>query len=592
VVAFYRLLLITLCALFAAAAGLMMSVWMSVPAFGQSSDAAVPPVATIFIDGRPVRTESTSDADSLHARAADAVDSLHQAGFLSARIDSVALDVGGPSARITRGPRTEVGAIELVGIDEQRRRELLDAVRLGVGSAFTPLELEEDIRRILSYLANEGRYLARVSVDQIRPMATGDTRLAITLRVDQGPVLPLKRIDLVGGRRTKPGLVSRVTGLAVGEPLRHFEPEALQRTLFDARLFEDVGLPELVVEADSGVVLRIPVDEGDPGAFDIVLGYLPPTVDGERGRVIGSGHLLLQNPFGAGRSLSVRLDRLPGQASRIDVEVSSPFLLGLPLGVAGGFSGLSQDSTYGKQRYGGQVRYYVAGGFDLIGSFSREVTSPGQTGLELSASGRQIIPGAEAWFVGLGVSLRRIDRPRNPRRGLAVEMNLESGRKRRSERRLSGTDTTRTTTSFEQQRLQARVRAYLPTLSRQVLVIGGDAGLLVSNEYDRSDLFRFGGATSLRGYDEDRFLGRLVGRALVEYRLLIDRYSFAYAFFDLGYVDRPATPDITASTDLHPGYGVGFQYETAIGLVNVSAALNPEGGPTDARIHAGLSFGL
>jgi outer membrane translocation and assembly module TamA len=109
----------------------------------------------------------------------------------------------------------------------------------------------------------------------------------------------------------------------------------------------------------------------------------------------------------------------------------------------------------------------------------------------------------------------------------------------------------------------------------------------------RSDLFRFGGATSLRGYDEDRFLGRVVGRALIEYRFLMDRESFAYAFVDVGFVDRPETPDLTSSeSGLHPGYGLGIQFRTAVGLVNVSAALNPESGPTDARIHAGLSFGL
>ena len=203
-----------------------------------------------------------------------------------------------------------------------------------------------------------------------------------------------------------------------------------------------------------------------------------------------------------------------------------------------------------------------------------------------------MVPSADAWFLGLGASVRRTDRLRNPTRGIFVVMNLETGRKERSERRVIDADTTRGTTLIEQQRLRAEARAYVPTFERQVLVFGGSAGLLVSSDYDRSDLFRFGGATTLRGYDEDRFEGRIVARGLVEYRLLIDRTSFAYAFFDLGFVDRPETPDLPASAALHPGYGIGLQFETAVGLVNVSAALNPENGPTDARIHAGLSFGL
>lgn len=568
------------------------------PVFGQiaASGQAVSPtdttISTIRIDGEPVRTLAVSNPDSLRARAEAVIDSLHQAGYLAARMDTLAYGLYARVAELTRGPQAEVGEIKLVGMSEERERYLRGALRLGVGEPFSPQTLEQDIRQILSLYAAEGHFLARASVEQLRHIDSDAPRIGITIRIHAGPVLKLKRIDLLGGSRTSATLVARMTGLRLGEPLTGFEPSALRQALVDAGFFEDVGEPDLVIEADSGAVLRIPIDEGDPGAFDILLGYLPPTIEGERGRVIGSGHLQLQNPFGGGRSLTVRLNRLPGQASSVDVELASPFVLGLPLGIAGRFHGLEQDSTYGKQEYAGEVRYYVAGGFDLIGGFSREITSPGQAGLRLNPSGRQIVPGAEAWFIGLGVSIQRIDRLRNPTRGLLVEMNLESGRKRRSERRIIDADTTRESLMLEQQRLRARARLYAPTLRRQVLVIGGDAGLLVSSEYDRSDLFRFGGAMSLRGYDEDRFLGRLVGRALVEYRLLIDRYSFAYAFFDLGYVDRPATPDLTAVKSLHPGYGIGIQFDTAIGLVNVSAALNPEGGPTDARIHAGLSFGL
>ena len=171
-------------------------------------------------------------------------------------------------------------------------------------------------------------------------------------------------------------------------------------------------------------------------------------------------------------------------------------------------------------------------------------------------------------------------------------MNLESGRKERTESQVIGADTLRTRSLLEQQRLHATGRGFVPIFSRSVLALGVDARVLLSPEYDRSDLFRFGGATTLRGYDEDRFLGRIVGRALVEYRVLIDAASYAYAFFDAGYADRPETPDGEAAKGVHPGYGVGVRFRTGAGLVNMSAALNPESGPGDIRIHAGVSFGL
>ena len=100
--------------------------------------------------------------------------------------------------------------------------------------------------------------------------------------------------------------------------------------------------------------------------------------------------------------------------------------------------------------------------------------------------------------------------------------------------------------SISQQRRVAEARLFIPTLRRLVLVLGGDAALLLGEVYDDSDLFRYGGATSLRGYDEERFRGNIVGRGIIEYRYQIDRTSYAFLFTDLGYVERPVTAGIPA----------------------------------------------
>ena len=313
---------------------------------------------------------------------------------------------------------------------------------------------------------------------------------------------------------------------------------------------------------------------------------------GERGRLVGNGRLALRNPFGQGRTLSLHLSRLPNQVSRVDVTVADPFVLGLPFGVEAGFQGLEQDSTYGKRAYRGNVQTRLATGLRLSGRFSREVVGSGKAGLRFGRNGRQVVPNSRARFFGLGVRVSTLDRVVSPTRGTYVEMDLESGAKERTESRIVDGDTVRETTLLGQRRLQATGRQVLPVSTRFVIVAGGDAAMLLSAEYDRSDLFRFGGASTLRGYDEDRFLGRFTGRALIELRWLMDVVSHAYAFFDLGYVDRPQTPDQEAKQSLYPGYGIGIQYRTPIGLVNVSVAMNPEDGLAKARIHAGLSLGL
>lgn len=290
--------------------------------------------------------------------------------------------------------------------------------------------------------------------------------------------------------------------------------------------------------------------------------------------------------------MALQLNRLPGQVSSVDVHVADPYLLGWPLSAEGRFEGRQQDSTYNKQRYRAELGYRFVEGLHAFGTVTREVTRPGQGGIRL-VGGAQRVPQAEALFAGLGVRYRQVDRSINPRRGLYVETNFERGEKERVARTVTAEqDTVQETTQLSQERLEASGRAFIPVLLRQVFVLGGEASALLSDAFDQSDLFRFGGATSLRGYDEERFLGNFVARLLTEYRYQLDRTSYAFVFFDLGYVETPELVDQPATRGFHPGYGIGIQMGTNVGLINFSFASNTEDGPTSIRAHFGLSLGL
>ena len=538
----------------------------------------------VILDGRTEVHAATSD--SLHARLESLVDSLRAQGRYFADVDSLLER----QVFISSGPVVRVGEVVLEGIDDAERESILPAMNTRQGRVLDPVSLEADFGEILARYEVGGYSLASVTVESIDLLDSGD--ISLTVRISRGPQLRLERIELPGADRTSASFVARLVGLRPGSLLSGYQPERIRHRLEETGLFSTVGYPEIVIEPDTAAVLVIPLEEADPGSFDIVLGYLPPQEPGDNGSLIGNGMLELRNMVGGGRLVSIRLNRMPGSASSVDLRAADPFLLGLPLGLEAKFSGLEQDSTFGKQAYSGEVTYRFEEGLSASAGFTREVTRPGQAGLRMSPGGRQVIPRSDAWFLGLGVRFSNLDRTINPTRGFYVATNLETGSKEFIDRRIVGSDTTIVARRGDQRRLHGSTRFFVPAFTRQVLVLGGEGGVLISDSYDRSDLFRFGGATSLRGYDEERFLGRIVARLLAEYRFLIDRSSFAYGFVDLGYVDRPVTPDLTQTRDFHPGYGIGIQFRTALGLVNVSAALNPDSGPTNARIHAGLSFGL
>jgi outer membrane protein assembly factor BamA len=554
---------------------------------------------TLQIDGDATAwpdTVATAPVDSLQHVGRRILRHYRRDGYYHARIDSAVIDTTADRPRVRihlrRGPRVVVGRLRITGASAVSTEELRRSLTTETGAPLDPRRLRADIQAILDRYEEEGRPLAAVRIRKTRVDTASAPRLALTLAIDEGPELWLREVEVSSGARTSPGLVARLADLDVGAPLVGYDPDEIRAALRDRPYFESVGTPELEVGPDGGATLHVPVEEAAPGAFDLVVGYLPPS--GTRGgQLVGSGHLVLEHLFGGGREVDLALDRRPGRTSVFDLSVSDPYIFGLPFRLTGAFQGEQRDSTFAERAFRLEAGYHFSRSVELSGRISREIVRPGAAGTQLRST-RQRVPRAQTLFYGVGVHYETIDRPDNPRRGLMVDVHADQGRKERALRRITGDgDTTRTRTTVRQERLRGALRAYVPLFDRQVLVLGGDGNVLRSRSYDRSDLFRFGGATSLRGYDEDQFLGNVTLRGLLEYRVQLDRRSYVYAFGDLGYLERPALGRTSASRAWRPGYGVGLQVDTAVGLVTTTYALNPElTTPADGRLHFGLSVGL
>ena len=150
-------------------------------------------------------------------------------------------------------------------------------------------------------------------------------------------------------------------------------------------------------------------------------------------------------------------------------------------------------------------------------------------------------------------------------------------------------DTTREMQRHRQRRLKAQGRLYVPIGRRQSIVTGGEAMLMRSRELDESDLFRFGGATSLRGYDEERFRAPFVTRLMLEYRHFVDLLTYGFLFVDVGFVNARRAP--AGTVNWYSGFGLGFQLDTDVGVIDLTLAASSED-PTAVRAHIGVSLGL
>ncbi len=544
--------------------------------------------------GTEWRPQPNWTADSLDTAVVHARRWLASQGFALARVDSARLDTSGSVVLFaTPGPRLLLEKLEIAGASRLAENTLRTLFDTREGEPLQPDVFEADLARVLDAYARAGYGLAQVHVEKLE-VSKGNgghlPGLVVYLRIDEGQSVVLTRIVFEGDTRTRPAYVARLLGLRMGTPLKLFDPVALQQRLDRSGLFARVSVPQLFVDAAGNATLRLGVEESAPGAFDVVVGLLPPAGGQGRASFVGTGHLQLRNLFGLGHEYALKLNRLPGQTSSVAALAAVPFVLGLPLRLEASFDGIQQDSTFGSQRYGGGIAYGEEGREVLI-TVSRELVKPGVEGARVRG-GTQPVPRSSVTFVGIGFRVGRVDFPYNPRRGYVVETLLERGNRARTRTVTDTGSTTRVRTADRQERLTLRARLYQPLGTRVVAALGVDGYALRSAAYEEGELFRFGGATTLRGYDEDRFRVRQAARGLSELRLLLDRLSYAFAFAEVAFVDQPSTADVSSLRGFYSGYGVGVQVSTGVGLVVATYAASPESGLASGRIHLGLSIGL
>ncbi len=527
------------------------------------------------------------EPDSLGASMRRLTNAWRRRGYFSAAVDSA----DESSVWLRPGPPAVVESMLFTGATVLPEDIIRDLIGLHPADVLNLNTLESGIEHVLDEYESLSHHLASLSIVSLEPVSKGALGYRIVIDIDEGPQIHIVGLELPGAERTRLSFAERVSGMRVLDDIGPNDLDSFASRLRASGIFKSVQEATLRIFDDSTAVVSIPVEEAPPGSFDLVLGYLPPGGSGSSGQVVGSGHLQLSNPFGYGRGFTLLMDQRPGQVSSVDVRLSDPRLAGYPFRVELGFAGLQQDSTYGHQTYFAEAGYQFGRGLELFARYASETTRPGQAGARFRG-GEQRIARGDVGFWGVGVSLRRLDDRVNPRSGVDFESVIERGDKRLDKGVISTGDTVRVATVERQERLVSSARIHLPTFARQSLVVGMDARVLLSDAVDESDLFRFGGANTLRGYDEDRFRARTALRALVEYRTLLDTTSYAYLFIDIGYIEKPKIGSTPSNVSWHPGFGMGLQFDTAVGLVVTSYAVNNEDGLANGRVHIGLSFSL
>jgi outer membrane protein insertion porin family len=276
--------------------------------------------------------------------------------------------------------------------------------------------------------------------------------------------------------------------------------------------------------------------------------------------------------------LNLRWQKEDRSTQDLAVAYVEPWLFGLPLNAGGEFQQRRQDSTY--VRHTGRLRaeLMVSEAFSLSALGGSESVIPSSDTLTTR------IPRSSTMTIGAEALYDTRDDIYNPTGGARYRADYHYGRKRVSAPSAS------TTSSSTVQRFGLDLEVYLSLFPRQVVAVALHGRQVQGGQIDESEMFRFGGANSLRGYRENQLMGSRVAWTNAEYRLLLGRRSFLYGFFDTGYYSRPsdAAHSVSGTEAVQYGYGIGMRFDTPLGNLGVSFALGKGDSFGQGKVHFGI----
>lgn len=451
-----------------------------------------------------------------------------------------------------------------------------------IGQPFTQTLVSTVSESILSDYEQLGYYLAEFRVESIAKN-NGNATVLLNAQLVLDDKIQVRGVRFKGVSRNSENYLRRVAGITPGETLTPALLSKGRQNLVNSGLFEDVSDGELLFVDDSPFVLY-EVAEQQLNFFDGLIGYQPDPSGSAS--IAGYGDILLRNTVSSGNVIDLRYEQLQPLVSKLNLLVEQQFLGGLPIHAGAGLHFTQQDSSYLVRDFSLYAGYRLFHGLDITAHARAERSSVTDGGEPLDAIDTR------ANFYGVGFQLRNVNSYRVPTRGFESNILLERGRRFINDERFQE----ETGRSFSQTILQSMVRGYIPLGGRKVLVPMIHAMILESPHYLITDLFRFGGVESLRGFREDQFRGSSVIWGELEGRYMLEQHSYLFLFGAYGLYERPRLlNEADASLALKESLtslGFGLAFETQLGIIKFSYAVSPNVNLSNGNVHVGISTGL
>ena len=503
------------------------------------------------------------------------LNSVRSEGYFFAETDTLLWKGKLLYAYIRSGPRFFIAGLKNGNI-EPRILNAAGYAALPKNTPFSLNELELLFKKLLEVYQNQGYPFASIKLDSI---AIRDSLITAGIYADPGRFITLDPIAIAGNALVSSKFLQTYLELKPGTPYNEKLILSADERLQQLSFLKVVKPSEVRFINDKATVTFF-LNKKNASRFDGILGLVPGGRS-EKIQLTGDITLKLQNAFRYAEQLGFNFKSFSEQGRQLDFHFSVPSVFSSPIGIGTELNLYKQDTSFQNVSARAEA-VYNASTSQKIGLY---VERHNGNIFRDSTFVNNSYAAVKTTLYGLRYRYSRLDNTLVPLNGLVITVDGNAGLKN------AKLPAVQDQLKSSQYQIKTLFDFYYSGGRRSVFRLENQSALLAGKRLYENELYRIGGFDLLRGFDEKSIAASAYSVFNVEYRYLIERYSFIFIFCNQGFVQRQTIMGRTFAAPL--GFGSGINLETKAGILSFSYALGKQKNiPVNlqqGKIHFGLS---
>ncbi len=400
-------------------------------------------------------------------------------------------------------------------------------------------EIETTLFNITKKLEKEGKSFSKV---QLKNIIIKDKTIFADLHINESKKRKINKVIIKGYVEFPKSYLKNYFNITSNTVFNQKKIEEISIDTKKLQFVSEIKKPEILFTKDS-TLLYLFLKKKQNNSFDGIVNFSSK----EDGGILFNGNLdlKLNNILNTGEKFNLFWNSIGEERQEFKITTEIPYIFNSVISPELSFSIYKQDSSFINTKFYSSIKYNLSNKLKIGLSYSSE-SSEDLSKKETTNK----ITSFDNSFIGLNFLFLNPKNDEFHNNKFYLEVNPFLGK-----RKIDNSTT-------NQYKVVTTASYIWDINNRNSVYIRNETGVLNSDTFLNNELFRIGGANSLRGFNEQSIFTREYTYFNFEYRYLTSTKSYLYTITDIGKIKEEKDQLIS--------YGLGYLFKTSNSQININ----------------------